>query len=70
MARIHLIFLLHGRFKLLITFSGLKCFITKTEEQMKHKKHPRRGKGVCADPQTTDGSKGKFVDFAKVALKV
>jgi len=42
---------------------GLKCFVTHTTEQLTHKKHPRRGKGTCADPSTTDGSKGKFIPF-------
>ncbi|XP_067946409.1 nucleolar protein 58-like isoform X2 [Watersipora subatra] len=40
---------------------GLQCFVTLTNEQQHHKKHPRRGKGICADPGTTDTSKGKFL---------
>lgn len=41
--------------------TGLKCFVSLTTEQAHHKKHPRRGKGICADPDTTDASKGKFL---------
>ena len=40
---------------------GLKCFVVKSAEQEKHIKHPRRGKGTCADPATVDESKGKFI---------
>jgi len=45
----------------MVLFLGLVCFLTKTTEQASHKKHPRRGKGTCVDPGTTDVAKGKVV---------
>ena len=48
-------------YSLNVSVVGLKCFVVKSAEQEKHIKHPRRGKGTCADPATVDESKGKFI---------